>query len=579
LSDRTDDGGPPPPETSAEAPTEGRDDNSPQGATAQADESPTAPQPGEASSATAAPHDAPSDDDSSSVWERVRRSSLPRPVRRFAMRRVIVADAREMQRSLSRGDPAENAATRLPPGEQIRLPLIWLAEIFTPTTIDGLIDGMRKLASRPTGSWPARTDDLAEWIRSSRREGLFTFHNVPYIRPRGFISFDPMVEDELPTAISYVHPRLYTLTPTATVLTATFGLMDEHAGGLGEILNRDFSTRVDVSDRSSTVLSVGSQKDKATDDWRATLREEAARWLAERFPGSMHKLVPGQLPAIEFLLTGLYRPWEPVEDLSDNPAWTSVIDINGGFGYWQADSTPGLRLSERHVRAQKSHQHVLIFATAEQDLLDGKPSDPQRLAQAIAGLDWSMSGLIARWSLTAFLRELEEQVPSIQDAADRASRKRSGRTLTELQQQLLRAGLDSRIVVNDMVRFTQNRLWGYDLPDFRRVTPPRVAFLREPTVTLTQWLRQGQAEDGRRVIRMENDLREVLSTNAELTAASINLRVQWTAVWIAAIAAFAAVVAVIIALWPHQNSPATQTPTEHATTHSTSSPSVRSSSP
>jgi hypothetical protein len=266
-------------------------------------------------------------------------------------------------------------------------------------------------------------------------------------------------------------------------------------------------------------------------------------------------LAPGQLPTIELLLTGLYRPWEAVPQPSDSPEWAGILDVGGGFGYWQCNSLDYLRLSERHARARKSDLHTLVLAATEQDLLRKASPDRQDLPAAIANLSWSVSGILVRWSLTALLRELEEQLSSIQDAADRTGRKRSGRAVAELQQQLLRAGLDSQIVVSDIVRYTEDRMWGYDLLDFTRVAARR-ALGREPTVTLAEWLRQGQAQDGRRVSRMERDLREVLSTNAELTAPSANLRLQWTAIWIAAIAA---VIAIVIALWPHQN---TSTPTQ-----------------
>jgi hypothetical protein len=107
LPDSSGDGGTPPPETSADAATAPSGDQSP--------------------------------DDGKHVWKRVLGfRHLPPPLRRIAEHRLTIAHAQDMQRSLSRRDPAQNAATRLPPGEQARVPVIWLAEIFTPTTIDGL---------------------------------------------------------------------------------------------------------------------------------------------------------------------------------------------------------------------------------------------------------------------------------------------------------------------------------------------------------------------------------------------------------------------------------------------------------
>lgn len=77
--------------------------------------------------------------------------------------------------------------------------------------------------------------------------------------------------------------------------------------------------------------------------------------------------------------------------------------------------------------------------------------------------------LLARWSLTALIAGLEEQLAVIQDAADQASRARSPRALAATQRQLLHTGIDSRIVVNDIIRYAQDRGWANDVLDFTEV--------------------------------------------------------------------------------------------------------------
>jgi hypothetical protein len=577
LSDSAREGDNRAPEASAGASSgEGAGPSPPTEDTPQIHESPPPPNaPGGPSPAVGAPPGDQPPDDAKPVWERVLDfPHLPPPVKRLAERRLNVSHAKQMQRSLSRHDPAENAATRLPPGEQVRVPVIWLAEIFTPTTIDGLVDGMRELAGKAKGTLGLE-DDLGEWILSSRRQGRTTRHNVPYIRPRGSHSLGTWFEDQVPAGIAYIHPYLHTLTPTVTVLTAAFRLKDDRAEELEGILNQNLTTRVEMRPKGFSPLSVGLQKDRAADEWRANLRRDAARWLAERFPGSFHKLAPGQLPTTELLLTGRYRPWEPTAQRSDIPEWTGAIGIGGWFEYWQCTTVDYLRLYERYNRDPKSDlRNALVLGAAEQELR----ADSNDLPTAIASLDSLVAGLLVRWSLTALLRELEEQTPSIQDAADRVSRKPSGRALTKLQEQLLRAGLDSRIVVSDIVRYTQDPMWRYNLLDFSEVIPPLRHTRRQPAVSLLDSLRQGQAVDGQRVLRMEKDLRDVLSTNAELTGAAANIRLMRNTVWIAvasmiiaAVAAFAAVIAIL------RPNTATSSPSPHATPaahHSPSAPST-----
>jgi hypothetical protein len=58
----------------------------------------------------------------------------------------------EAVRLQSRKDPDDNAATRLPSGEQALMPVFWLAEVFTPTTIANLVKGIRNLVCRARNS-------------------------------------------------------------------------------------------------------------------------------------------------------------------------------------------------------------------------------------------------------------------------------------------------------------------------------------------------------------------------------------------------------------------------------------------
>lgn len=152
-----------------------------------------------------------------------------------------------------------------------------------------------------------------------------------------------------------------------------------------------------------------------------------------------------------------------------------MLDLSGSHGYWQCATIPGLRLRQRRESGLPSGQrHRLVLAGIEQEFL----ADPagtggdDSLPQAIALLGLTMTRLLVRWSLTALIRELEEQLAGLQDVAGQASRRRSPRALTATQQQLLRTGIDSRIAVNDIVRYADDPWWKHDVLDFTEVVPP-----------------------------------------------------------------------------------------------------------
>jgi hypothetical protein len=91
--------------------------------------------------------------------------------------------AEEDVRYEARRDPATNAATRLPAGEQALMPVIWLAEVFTPTTIDNLAKGLRELAAKTDDASDHTIGDLCGWVLSSRRLGRFAYRKPIFINP------------------------------------------------------------------------------------------------------------------------------------------------------------------------------------------------------------------------------------------------------------------------------------------------------------------------------------------------------------------------------------------------------------
>ncbi len=85
-------------------------------------------------------------------------------------------------RHSSQKDPATNKATRLPDGERVRMPAIWLAEVFTPTTVSNLVEGIRSLAAE-MGQSPDSSTEVLDWKLSSRRLGKVASRDLLDVGP------------------------------------------------------------------------------------------------------------------------------------------------------------------------------------------------------------------------------------------------------------------------------------------------------------------------------------------------------------------------------------------------------------
>jgi hypothetical protein len=488
--------------------------------------------------------------DPDTFWEKASEyDRLRSAIKRIAARRRNADLAERSVRYYAQKDPEANAETRLPPSEQILVPVIWLAEVFTPTTIDNLVTGIRELRNFLVSI----TNEFDEWVLSSRRQGRYAYNPLMYVSV-----------DQMPAGIDNIYPVIQTLTSTVTVLTVAFRLKDDQAHELTQILNQDFATRARVNPYGRVeILDVAWQKSEAVNEWRSALRRDAANWIADRFPGFFCKIAPERMPAIDLLLTKSYIPWDFRAE-SEIPKWAKIVDLISGYGYLQCKENDALRLNQG---TRANQQHSLTLAATESGLLtlEGVTPGDRYLREAINALDSKIPFLLSRWSLSALLAELEEQIPSIQDAADRVSRDSSPRALAQVQHQLLRSGLDSRIVANDIVRYTADPMWKWGVPDFSEVLPPSSSPERTPIASLTDSLRQGQAANGQRVAQLEADLREVLSTNAEIAAAGANLRFARRLVWLTIVAVIVAIVAAVAAVVAisRPSTPSTTTPVAH----------------
>lgn len=472
----------------------------------------------------------------------------------------------EAVRFFSQKDPEDNAATRLPPQEQAVMPLLWVAEVFTPTTIDNLVAGIRDLTARmDQSSLTTHKEDLADWVLSSRRQGTFGFTPITYVTPKGRKVFASSVEGQVPAGIRYIHLHVMTLTSTTTVLTATFRLDQDRERQLEEILNHDRATfaRRSANGKTFTTPNVGQQKAEAVDDWRTAIRNDAVQWMADEFPGFFCGISSDQLPTIGLLLTKDYIPWQK-QARSARLNWADVLDIDHWYGYWQAKSAPNLRLN---LVTRGDQRHFLMLAARQGDLVDPNNSDNERdrLNGSLYWLDVSIPFLVTSWSVPALFGELEEQTIGILDAADRAGRDKSPKALEQVQRQLLRAGLDSRIVANDITQGPGNPILDSNVPDFSEVVHHPGPRTPAPNPSLIGLWKTSQVATGKRVVQMEKDLREILSTNADLASASANLRLQRRVIWLTVVSIVIAIIAAsaaVYAVWP--KSSASSTPAQHS---------------
>ena len=149
------------------------------------------------------------------------RRRLPPFIRKYAQHRLTVTMAQTFEQRGRLRDPDDNLYTRIPDGEHVRVPVIWLTELYTPTTLAGLLRRIPPLIANAHDQ-PSGHEDLVNRVRTSRRQGGGAWDTLPPVRPRGGPHFRGQIADDLPAGISAVTWGIYTLTSTVTAVTAAF---------------------------------------------------------------------------------------------------------------------------------------------------------------------------------------------------------------------------------------------------------------------------------------------------------------------------------------------------------------------
>jgi hypothetical protein len=493
---------------------------------------------------------------------------------RWRDRPSIRALAQEARRVWVDSDRRDNEASRLPDGEEVHLGGLVLVEVYPPSTTSALYRALEDLAATPDEKekWTTRLgegrsaagtygwQDLGT-IRRSDRPGLFDVH----------------IDRELPHGIDEVRPRLYFPTPSLTLMVATFTLTDQ-AGDLSELLRSDYQGEIHIDiralgrfgsarshipwsrlarhDESGTLGTATDQRRLACEARIKTHEAACWTWMASKFPGRFSTWKLADRPAVRLLLTKNAAPFE------DSAKWLVPAGMAFGPDVWRP---AGMAFGPDTWLPPDPHGWFLqlanwprdrrFTATAARSLGTAEArqqggADPLRyLPYQFAG---SHSSLVARWAMTCLVPVYADKLAQLRDdAGRRRPGSRPVRQGRDLDDYLIRDGLDASTVVSDLGAFTK------DLADFRTGVPeyteyldpfPAAAQARDPPRELVPWLRELLRDQVERLARDTAATTSNVRASAELRQAVANTKLQRVMICLTIAAAAIAVIGVVVAI-------------------------------
>lgn len=453
---------------------------------------------------------------------------------------------------LGKGDDDANARTKLPDDEEVHLAGILLAEAFTPSSVGRLRDAVERLPGMEREKKVELLRQLDKYRRSSTWGGSTP---IGYAGARAWVHAPAFYDEELPTDVETVRLHLHAVTPSLTVVVATFSY-PEQDGDLSPLLGASYETRLhdritvpgrlgalrawnplgrpQLRGTRGTITTADEAKRLACEAFIGTRQDACRRWFAARFPGCFSEVEPGRRPAVRILLTKIAAPFD------DDPSWRKAVGLWPAYDRWDSGAE-GWAFRVGEMRSENLDQ---IIAAAPQTSTDGGAAPKPDVLERFHALH---GGLFARWAAHRLLALRLDQLAALRDEAAARGRNRAVRDAEAIDAYLRTNGLDARTVVAEIERVTANSpgfLLG--LPVYSR-TPPAPGGTAGATEDFRQVLCDSMNATAERLATDTEAATPSIVASAGLRQSILNTKLQRRALVASIVAAAIAAVSLAIA--------------------------------
>ena len=351
------------------------------------------------------------------------------PWKRWTWYQKVRRPNREDREFYRDNDLEENEKGRLPDDEGVQVPAIWVAELYTPSTVMGLLKGIRDLGWEYSRN---RDSSLTKWMNDVREGRQAGWTSLGLVSPPEDLHFMRDRTAPLPSGVTAALPILMSLTPSLTAFVIVFLFDEEAACSLEEPLRAEFSTRSDKDPLfrpwhvvryllvggslrlgrrifSPDLIRRDTVKSRLQD-----LEHSCMKWVRNRLPGVFSSLKCSRFPTAVLLVT------EQCSPLSEDSKGIRAFDglaINRDFDAWESSEWPGARLVL--PRGWDEEGRRLIFACRRHDAFPEEPGyhDPTSNWTIAQRADDRIQGLLSRWAITCLLDSYHETLAGLRDRA------------------------------------------------------------------------------------------------------------------------------------------------------------------
>lgn len=431
-------------------------------------------------------------------------------------------------------DPEKNTRGRLPDDERVQVPVIWVAELYAPSTVAGLLEGIANLGWEYGRS---RDDSLSKWLSDVRQGRLAGWKSLGPVFPPDDAHFMRERTASLPEGVRVSLPILISVTPSVTALVAAFLLSDESADKLNAPLNASYSTRTLRDPRFHRwdvvryLLGNGSvrfwrriydpdhfRRDAAKSSIRA-MEQECIDWVRRYLPGTFSSLDAVSFPTAILFVT---EEIPPLTEAARAIRAFDALSINRDYDAWDSTDWPGGRLVL--PRSWDDEGSRLVFACRRRDAFPDQPGDSEsrsnlRIAQRA---DEHVRGLLSRWALTCMLDHYHQTLAALRDRAAGKGTSRPVHDLKKLRSLTRKVLFDIGTSAQEVEEFVEaGRVYRHDIMEMQYV---RSRGGKHPD--LLRRLGDSQRYRTRQIQRESTLLQSTLSVSTNVSQTISNIRIQ-----------------------------------------------------
>lgn len=365
-------------------------------------------------------------------------------------------------------DPEVNQETTPPSEEKIRIPSIWVFEVFPPEYIDNFYQSVNNLG------WADERldafDDFPDTLHDMRhRASGGGWINLGYIVQESASQTLPRSRTaNLPTGVESIRMSLWQPMPSTTILISQFNFKDNLSSVLDDCLHEKYKTYTKKTNSGRAFISVEHQKKEAVNVNREYLNNICSEWLKEKFAG--------------YYASGLTKEEHPVCTLltlennipfSDNPSrndYMSMLNINHSYDVWKSDNLKGLYL-QTHNEKNVVRKSLTLSGNVNEILSDEEldrhgTSKSSKIVNYLECLD----NTLGTWILNILLDSYIYKISDLRDLYGKAVSEVGNQTIstiTSLDHQVLQSQKNIIPFIFDLHHYCSEEInFMYDVYEF-----------------------------------------------------------------------------------------------------------------